>query len=429
MRSEPNSWPRQWLCAAVLGFCAVAAQGQPTAYGQDFVRLGASWPEGLPGAGQAGPVAAPASGQAYVDQLRELELEQGPYSAGLAEPLDSLGRYYLAQGLHPQAVAMYSRALHVVRINDGLYSQRQLPLLRGLLSAYREAEDWETLDERYAYFFRLLGNGKPPFTELRVRAALEFLRWQREALRLDFPGERRRLLSLINLNEAILDAVSLDIGAPYAWRRDLAFSQLHNLYLLGQRVEARDERVIVPGPSDYIGAKPLSVDLESQQLDSLLRSAPRRGADLVQQLLPAAAVEGTREEAALKLVLADWYFWHGNQRRATEVYRQVVNTLSAAGEDELLQAWLGEPVELPDNGVFWQPAETAADAVTVVNARYDIAASGRLRNLEVELVSGSEEVSIGGFRRRLAATLFRPRWSAGEAQPVAGVSRKYRLLD
>ncbi|WP_133125925.1 tetratricopeptide repeat protein [Pseudohalioglobus lutimaris] len=429
MCNKLNSWPWQLVCALALWVIALAAVGRPAAYGEDFVRLGASWAEGGPGRGQYRLVAENTLAQDYHQQLLDMELQQGPYSPALAEPLDALGGYYLQQGLHSQAVAMYSRALHVVRVNDGLYSERQVPLLRGLLSAYREAEDWQTLDARYAYFFRLLGNGKPPFTELRLRAALEFLRWQREALRLGLPGERRRLLAMISLNDEILDALAMDTGAPYRWHRDLAFSQVLNLYLLSQRIDASADKFLVTAPSDYIGATPLSVDLETQRLDSLLRSAPGRGAELLQQLLPLAALQGAREKASIELALADWYFWHNNHGRANAAYAQVVNTLAAAGETALLEQWLGKPVELPDNGVFWQPPPPAGEDAAVVSARYDISAGGRLSNLELDVVSGSEDISVGGFRRRLAATLFRPRWSAGEAQRVSGVSRQYRLLN
>lgn len=411
----------------MLCTCTLSVAGRPTAYGEDFVRSGAMWTESGPARenGAVAPVAI--TEEDFQQQLQAMERQQGPYAPALAEPLDSLGRYYLQQGLYLQAVAMYSRALHVVRINDGLYSQRQVPLLRGLFSAYRESGDWQTLDERYTYFFRLLGNGQPPFSELRVRAALEFLRWQREALRLGLPGERRRLLATISLNDTLLDAIAEDVDARYSWQRDLAYSQLFNLYLLEQRVEIRREATAVPGPSDYIGAKPMSVDLEAQQLESLLRYAPRRGVELLQQLMPAAALQGPAEEAAIQLALADWYFWHDKQRRAKETYASVVDTLAAAGEADLIEQWLGGPVELPDNGVFWQPPVAGTDAATVVKARYDITASGRLGNLEVAIVSGNEDTALGRFRRRLASTLFRPRWDAGKAEAVSGVSRVYQL--
>ena len=81
------------------------------------------------------------------------------------------------------------------RINDGLYSERQVPLLRELLQSYREAGDYEALDERYDYYFRLYGNGQPPYTEIRLRAALEYLRWQREALRLGVGGRELERLA------------------------------------------------------------------------------------------------------------------------------------------------------------------------------------------------------------------------------------------
>jgi hypothetical protein len=126
--------------------------------------------------------------------------------------------------------------------------------------------------------------------------------------------------------------------------------------------------------------------------------------------------------------MADWYFWNDHRRRAAQAYAGVVATLVAAGETALLQAWLGQPVELPDNGVFRKPS-VAGSNPSVVTARYDVSARGRLSKLELTAATPSEKGSLAAFRRRLATTLFRPRWSSGVAEAVSGISRDYQLLD
>ena len=393
------------------------------------MRLDAQWAEGGVHWQQVSDdTQAPVDVAPYQQQLQSLEEGGGPYTDGLAEPLASLGRHYRSQGDYEQAVALYRRAMHVVRINDGLNSDRQIPLLRELLVSYREAGDLQSLDERYSYFFHLYGNGQPPYSQLRIGAALEYMRWQREAIRREMGGDQRRLIKLIELNEDILESMQLEVDIPYSWRRDLTYSQVLNFYLLTQRfVPAQAEGQLLTS-RDYMGSKPAALSLEEQKLEARLRSATAQVARVLDELLAAASLQGPVEVATIHLALADWYHWNGSRQRAAGAYEMVVSTLRDAGEDALLQEWLGEPVELPDNGVFWQP-ELRADARPVtVAASFDVSARGKLSQLQTRLLQ-EEERSLNRFRRQLASTLFRPRWVNGEAEAVSGLRREYQLLE
>ena len=71
------------------------------------------------------PVPEPAALQRQ--RLDELETQQGPYAPGLTEPLADLGRSLSRSGDIVGAARAYNRALHVLRVNEGLYSDNQLP--------------------------------------------------------------------------------------------------------------------------------------------------------------------------------------------------------------------------------------------------------------------------------------------------------------
>ena len=407
----------------------VVASAAPAPYGEDFVRTGAEWREGV---GRWRELATASSGavdtEPFIRQMETLEISAGPYADGLAEPLASLGRHYRQQGDYEQAVSLYRRAMHVVRINEGLKSERQIPLLRELLLCYRQAGELESLDERYDYFFHLFGEGRPPYNPARVQAALEYMRWQREALRHELGVEKRRIVALIDLNEGMLESLRLQADIPYSWRRDVSYSQLLNYYLLLQRFKpALSEQQLLTS-REYMGGAQGVQSMEDQKLQSRLRSAAAQGATMLQELAVAAARAGPIEEASVKLALADWYFWNGKRQQAVAAYASVVKMLNDAGEDSLLQHWLGTPVELPDNGVFWQPELIEDEATVIVQADYDVSASGRVSGLQAQLLPGAKEQSIQGFRRKLASTLFRPRWVNGEPEAVGGLRRRYQLL-
>ncbi|MEH6583551.1 MAG: tetratricopeptide repeat protein [Halioglobus sp.] len=427
---ERMQWTLLSICCLLSTQWVVA--GTPEPYGQDFYRLDASWEDGrarsLP---NAEAVSRPVDAGAYLQQLERQEVEGGPYADGLAEPLVGLGRYYRDQGNYPAALHSYQRALHVVRVNDGLYSERQIPLVRDLLDTYRLSGEMEALDERYEYFFRLYGSGQPPFTDLRLRATVEFLRWQREATRLDLDGSSTvRLIQMYELNNRILEDVAQSVDVKESWYQQLALSQIRNLYLLQTRIRMPNENVsLSSGPLSQSG-QGMAPDFNEQRLVTIMRTSSARGRALLQEVISRASVGASPAElAALHLELGDWHQWNDSTREALKEYRRAIQILEDAGETLLLERWLGSPVELPANGAFWQPKiETGEVGRVVLLADYDVSTRGNARNIRISSLDSGGEAYTGRLRRKLAATRFRPRIAAGEAVFSEGLSRKYETL-
>ena len=401
------------------------------AYGEDFVRLGKSWPDAGPQYPTVAGQGSPAQKNDFQQQLAAVEDQEGPYSDALAEPLASLGRYYRNSGDLEQATLLYRRALHVVRINDGLYSERQIPVLQELLDVYRVSGDMETLDQRYAYYFRLYGKGQPPYTEVRLRAALGYLRWQREALRRGMDDNtHRRLMDLYQLNENLLKATATDSSVSAGQYREVVLSQIRNLYLLEDRISPRLENIGRVSSAPAFAGPIDQQDLDRRRLESLQKSSFSRGKGLLLELIARQDNTGdVKALAGLHLELGDWHQWHGNASRAGQQYAQVQQLLMSGGQQVLLQKWLGQPVELPDNGAFWQPpAATSEDSPVVLKVAYDVSASGRVSNLESPIEDPNLKSKAIRLKRALKQIRFRPRWINGAAE-AAWVQRDYQLLD
>jgi tetratricopeptide (TPR) repeat protein len=441
MVSKINSWPefRILRCACTLLFLLALLLATPTvwagkyAYGRAFVRVGESWADGgpVPGQPESGTGAAQDEGQ-YQRQVDELEDEGGPYADALAEPLTGLGRHYRQRGDMAQALRLYRRALHVVRVNDGLYSERQMPILRELLDAYRVSGEMEILDDRYNYYFRLYGNGQPPYTGVRLRAALAYLRWQREVVRLELDeNEDQRILALYHLNDELLQAVAAEPSVALQWYRDLVLSQMRNLYLLEDRFAPTVQNTGLAPSTPVLAGKWEQKDFDKKRLELIQRGALSQGAGLLQALIDrTVGTAQSTELARLHLELGDWYQWHGKYRRAGEQYQQVVQLLSQESRADLLQQWLGQPRELPDNGAFWQfrPAQKG-DPPVVVSVRYDVSARGRASNMQAGVSDPANEGLASRLKRKLAKIRFRPRWVSGVAEPVSQVQRDYQLIN
>ena len=368
----------------------------------------------------------------YQQQVAELERQGGPYADALAETLAGLGRYHRSNGDLLEAQRLYRRALHVARVNDGLYSERQIPILQELLQGYRMAGDLQTLDDRYNYYFLLYGNGQAPYTDVRLGASLAYLRWQREAVRLEIDDDySRRLLALYQLNEELLAAVSADTSVALHWYQDLVLSQLRNLYLLEDRFAPTvDNRVLAPAVPLFSNELDQE-DFNKRRLETLQRGSLSRGTDLLQALIARTSdFGGVTELAGLHLELGDWYQWHGRENPAGQQYGQVVQLLSDDGRQDLLQQWLAQPVELPDNGAFWQSRSSPQEqSPVVVSMRYDVSAKGRVSNMQASVSDPDDERLATRLKRKLRQIRFRPRWVTGVAEPVASIQRDYELLN
>jgi hypothetical protein len=100
------------------------------------------------GVAQPLPAAAPASGappagseswpeqlDRYLDAIETEQSRNGPHSRALIEQLVALGFAYQERSQHTLAVEALSLALQTTRVNDGLYSLEQLPLLQQLTTS------------------------------------------------------------------------------------------------------------------------------------------------------------------------------------------------------------------------------------------------------------------------------------------------------
>ena len=151
------------------------------------------------------------------------------------------------------------------------------------------------------------------------------------------------------------------------------------------------------------------------------------GLDFFRDLSPRPA---QRTALGLQLELADWYQWNGREDSATRYYAEVEHLLAESGDQSVLREWFGQPVELPDNGAFWQPGPPQeGQRRVVVEASFDVSERGRASNIETQVANKEDGKFAALLRRKLARTRFRPQYAGGQFRSVAGLSRQYELVD
>lgn len=403
------------LCQAVFACSASAA----ARYGEQFYRLEAEPVARTAAAGPDLPEPDLVSRQILQSQLETVELEAGPYTPALAEPLIDLARAHRRAGQLEQASRLYQRALHVLRINQGLHGEHQLALLQELLEIQREQGDWAGLDDRYDQYYRAASAAD----QASLPRLLEYLSWQQTALQLGVDSrEERRLLGLLDLHQELL-ASSDSLPVDAAW--PLLRSQLATLHLL----RAWQAPVVIEHSAGLRGSlsarPPMELSHHEQRLINLQRGAVAQGILLLEGFLARADLQEVELRAAAWLALADWEQWNGRQQTALQRYAGLVRWLGEQGRDDLRQAWFDEPVELPDNGVFRRPGQDTQRLV----AAYDVSPEGRARSVQTQGDGEGQRGLAIRLSRQLTATRFRPAFGpAGDARAAQGLQRDYLVV-
>ncbi|MFK8041243.1 hypothetical protein [Congregibacter sp.] len=420
------------LIAGLLTFASPFAPAAGGPYGKYFVEAEQVWPDET-SPDPATPLSTSSGKQsaalisALSERLIEQEYRDGPYAMSLAETLDALARAQEAMGDIAAARKSRERALHLIRVNDGLYSVAQRPVLRAMLDSLRREGDFAALDERYNYFFRLYGSGQPPWDGLRWSATMEYLRWQREVLRRGLDRDLvTRLLDLYGMHEDLLQTlVSGERGVDYLRFKDATFSQLKTLYLIEDLVEPqpfyRDRRTRFPSSAD----DPRDFNLQQERLENLQRTVRPAGRRLLEDLLEVIPPEDLELRAETQLALADWLQWHGSSREARGVYEELWRDLEVAGLKSLAVEWFSTPVPLPDNGVFRESGQEEGDGLFLV--RLKVREDGRA--IAHVAPKGPGQTRSGVLLQRyIQTTRFRPAMEDGRIISSENVEARYKLI-
>ena len=93
----------------------------------------------------------------YEQTIQGLEVEGGVYNPALIQELIGQGLQHQEAGNHREAAAAFERAMYIIRITDGLYSNKQLPLLDLLITSHTALNEWETVANEYDQMRWLFG--------------------------------------------------------------------------------------------------------------------------------------------------------------------------------------------------------------------------------------------------------------------------------
>jgi hypothetical protein len=413
-----------------LSLCVVTQVGArergqvPEAYGRSFIRAAAVQTNLIP------PLQSAPEGPAYLQRVQQQQWQGGPYGAGLSQSLLDAANYFQSRGDSEQAVTLLKQSVHLTRINDGLYSSLQLPLLKSLLKNYINFGDLEAASEIQSWIFHLQQENYQQNDPAYVAAAIEFAAWQRKLWILNpDPEEPDRLHRVWQQLDQLVPPEEAD-PLPVTELQSLVYARMQLLYLISVADFGLDQETEMMLGRSY-AREQAQPNVARSQMQRLKKAAFSRGVGLLESLLER--LENSPDylaRAEVQRQLGDWQMWFAHKSRAATHYTDAWRTLDADASGQRRQAWFGDPVELPAGGILYAGAAPQGEVQESTSLTASFSVSARGRPGEIEILLTDEEEQAGRYRllRLLKKTRFRPRMEAGELVETPNLQREYELL-
>ena len=371
--------------------------------------------------------------EGFLQQINEkLSQPAGPYDVAMTQPLHQLGNYYQSQGRHFEAMPLLLRSLHIAKINEGLYTPTQLPLLSDIIHSQLSMERYDEADKFFKALYRLQSKAYEPGSLEMYDATKRYVDWQRQAY-LQGVGERPSYERLLNMHVIHSDEVTRIREGK--WKPEEVIPHLYDRMLVEYLIsEYGGERqasiqISVTGSAD---PDPLMEGgLEGERFRQLQRFNERNGRNTLKQIVWLEQNRDPVDPQALArayVALGDWSLWWHRVGRALESYEKAWAVLEQEGGNNVdPERWFQHPVELPDTRVFLSDGSKPHEDVEArAKVSFSVTETGEVRGIDV--LEQAPEGDIGArvvLFRLLRQLRFRPVLRQGKAVPYAGLEREY----
>ncbi|MFT7471160.1 MAG: tetratricopeptide (TPR) repeat protein [Kiritimatiellia bacterium] len=304
-----------------------------------------------------------------LDSLDELALSRallndqqdrlGALDFRLLEPLEQLADVLMQLNQFDEAHAMLDRAMQIARVEDGLYTEIQRPLLEKKIENFSNQGDWDSARENMEHLLWLYTNKSVQIDQVLIADLLELSRSHLRALAEDnsaWQGFHFRQSSRIRW---------LALGvAERLWSKTderlvpIIYEQLRQFHLQTVALwrggsTSYSLRQVAPG-SGVI-----------RDRSDVNESFYLTGMGLIGNMFSIYSDSESPNPEAIAMTnvyLADWHILFNNPQAATETYLQAYQELLASGVDAALaNEFFSQPAVIPDTE-FYASVEAAVAA-------------------------------------------------------------------
>ncbi len=350
--------------------------------------------------------------QEYRQAILAAERRDGAYAATLPEQLLGLATALQELQRHEEASEALKRGVHLSRINSGLYSAEQIALLESEIESLRALGDYQRVDERQSYLYRVQQAAIDDQRELSD-ALMRQAQWQREAYLLGLGEESERatrLLLMWDLYRMALRARADAFGQESLALREPLLGMVETQYLV-----SRNAFFAAASPGSGADVRLTSMNIESY----------RRGETVLKALVELSEtnnMSGLRRASDL-VALGDWALWSGRREAASQYYADTLALLDELENSEAIREQLfGVPTLLPTfEDLHPFPAPRWDDQGDIALG-FSVSEGGRTDDVERLARADVQESSVqNALYRALRGAFFRPRFEDGKPVKTQGM--------
>jgi tetratricopeptide (TPR) repeat protein len=381
---------------------------------------------------------------AYEQAVLDMESKGGAFDARLDQELLSLGALLQQAGDYTRAQASFDRALHINRVNSGLFSMNQIPIIESMIENHLARGDLVAADEQQEYLLYVQRKNHGDRAVDLLPALTRYAEWNLFAFRarltppppalVDTEGEPPpapkleensdmmlsfrigRLINAHNVYQSLISIVTSNFGPGDSrlrtFEQQLALTNYLYITTFGLQTDPMlmQTNSMVPFDNGEVARPPMGF---RQGRDSL----ERRIAFLENE--PDASA---RQTAQARLDLADWMLMFSKRTGSLEIYLEAWQDMVEAGatQEELgalfnpdfpqeIPSYLEHPYSRASIGL---PADVALEYKGYIDvefklSRYGVASSisvlGRSPTATPELEARLlRNIRRAGYRPRIA---------------------------
>jgi tetratricopeptide (TPR) repeat protein len=312
----------------------------------------------------------------YREAIATVRSTEGPYALPLSEHLLGLGRLLQRQGQLDAALDAYETSMHVLRVNLGLYSLEQKPVLRAIFSAYAARGDIDNAHATQEALFNLQLRHHGGDSPAAVSALLDWADWN------------------VNLYLLLDPLPTVETGVrPYPGLNDPRLELAYNTYTraletLQAHAAIGDERLVTTERklaalnfitnqklhdtygdtlAYYAATRPSDFNSPGDVLEDATSAHFYDGSSALQRALAHSysRPERRNDDIATRMVeLGDWYLLFDRRAAALDQYRDALQFMREASlppeEVERIMS-SGMPVPTPDTAYLPPPDDREFD--------------------------------------------------------------------
>lgn len=381
--------------------------------------------------------------------IEQKENEVGPYDLELSEMVYGLGKTLQTSQRYEEAINAYRRSLYLKRVNDGVYSLSQAPMLRGIIESHVRQGQTEAAAENYEQLvwihLKTYGNNDPRLISLFEEVG----QWHLNAY---IQTEQRE--DGYHLNAAFdLYSIAIKLSSEHHGDSNIELiGLLKNLAITSYYQTLHQQRY--PEFAELGAGVPFGYRPLGTTGDELLRrgsyylhghAAHRRILSILNNNPEVTSID----KAKAHTDLGDWFLLYGRQQLAINAYQQAHKAMEGDDKkDEVLASLFGMPTMLPkleakivqettitsgallnNSSASSKPSsENSKDSGNTKNTPYqnlyvhdsyvnltvDVTEKGAPTNLKISEVYPEDADNYGHrARQTIRAKKFRPRFESG----------------